>query len=135
MTDYVHVSNGDGVPVTAIVTTNRGIGSTELIVDSILNWPTHGITVSGTADDVTGVITDRTVFKYHLDGSIVIIEAFAAGYSDIGNMVGQVVMLKPTIEWANEVADNMSKVIYGTDSTPPSPSNLSDGTLYVQYVA
>ena len=105
MTDYIHVSNGDGVPVTAIVTTDRGIGSTNLIVDSVLNWATHGIAMSGTIDNDTGVITDKTVFKYHLEGSIIIIETFAAGYFDIGNTKDQVVVLKPTTEWGNEVAE------------------------------
>ena len=135
MINYIHASNGNGVPVTAIITTDRGIASTQLIVDSVLNWPTHGIAMSGTLDAITGAITEKTVFKYHLDGSIIIIETFAPGYSDIGNITGQVAVIKPTTAWADEVADNTSKIIYGIDATPPDPSGLSDGTLYIQYIA
>ncbi|HWT40630.1 MAG TPA: hypothetical protein VN081_05200 [Dongiaceae bacterium] len=107
MTDYLHVSNGSGIPVTALVTTDRGVGSTQLIVDSVLNWPPQGIVESGTRNATTGVITDKSVFYYHLDGSIITIESYAPGYHDIGNFKDQVVILKPTSEWANKVADRL----------------------------
>jgi hypothetical protein len=100
MTDYIHASNGDGIAATAIVTTVRGIGSTQLIVDTVLNWPHNGIALSENVDG-----TNKTVFRYHLDGSIITIETFAPGYSDIGNEIDQIVLLKPTAEWANEIAD------------------------------
>lgn len=135
MTDYIHASNGDGVPVTAIITTDRGISSTELIVDSILNWPTYGIGTSGTRDAITGVITDKTVFKYHLDGSIIVIETFAAGYSDIGNFTDQVVMLKPTTEWANKVADRVNEIELGAQwlngAGVPSNTLGNNGDYYL----
>lgn len=135
MTDYIHVSNGDGIPVTAIVTTDRGIGSTQLIVDSVLNWATHGIGMSGTLNPTNGEITEKTVFRYHLDGSIITIEKFTAGYIDIGNTADQIVVLKPTTEWGNAVADRVNEIEVGatwhSGAGAPSDSLGNDGDYYL----
>lgn len=132
MTDYIHVSDKTGIPVTATVTTERGVGSTELIVDSVQHWPARGIALSGTVVDATSILDDVTVFRYHLDGSIIIIESFAAGYDDIGNSVNQVVMIKPTTEWGNEVADKViSSSILALDNSKNITITIA-GNIFTQ---
>jgi X-X-X-Leu-X-X-Gly heptad repeat protein len=110
LADYLRASNGSGEAVMAVVVSNRLIGSSTLIVDSVLNWPTRGIATSGDLDINTGLIDPdtATVFKYHLDGSIVMIDGFAPGYSDVGNKANQVVVIKPATHWADQVATGIN---------------------------
>ena len=111
MSEYIRASDGNGVAVTATVTSDRGIGSLTLIVDSVLNWPHKGIATVGTAvydsDNNLTTITDPTVFKFHLDGSIIEIDGFAPGYTDNGNTIDQIVILKPTTDWADDIAESL----------------------------
>lgn len=103
--DYVAASDGTGEAVRAIVTTQRLVGATTLIVDSVENWPNKFIATSGTLDPVTGMLDDNTltVFKGTLSGSIITIDEYAPGYPDVGHTVNQVVVLKPSTLWADIV--------------------------------
>lgn len=109
MADNIRASNGNGPAVTATVTSERPVGSMTIIVDSVQNWPHKGIATSGVpVYDTLGNLThlvDTTVFEYHLDGSIIEIEAFSPGYTDIGNQPDELVILKPTTAWADTVAE------------------------------
>lgn len=107
--DYIRASNGDGEAVRAIVTENRGIGNLALVVDSVLNWPHKFFATAGTVVDDELDPETVTVFRGHLDGSIIMIEEFSPGYSDIGNLENQVVVLKPTTPWADAVAEAMEQ--------------------------
>lgn len=101
--DYVAASDGTGEAVRAIVTTIRNAGATTLLVDSVSHWPTKFIATSGNLDPLTGLLSTVTVFKGTRSGSIITITAFAPGYTDVGNTVGQVVVLKPSTLWADIV--------------------------------
>lgn len=103
--DYVAASDGTGEAVRAIVTTQRLVGATTLIVDSVENWPNKFIATSGTLDPVTGMLDDNTltVFKGTLTGSIITIDEYAPGYTDVGHSVNQIVVLKPSTLWADIV--------------------------------
>lgn len=124
LADYIRASNGDGEAVRAIVTAYRGIANTDLITDSVLNWPAKFVATSGSLDTSTGLLDPDTitVFKGHLTGSIITIEEFAPGYADIGNTIGQVVILKPNTLWADILAEALSaggaSVTIG--ATPPA---------------
>lgn len=109
--NYLRASNGAGEAVMAVVTTERTVGSTTLITDSVLNWPHRGIATSGVLDPVTGLIDPNTatVFKYHLDGSIIIIDEFAPGYPDVGNAKDEVVVIKPATLWADLLAERVDE--------------------------
>lgn len=126
--DYIRASNGDGEAVRAIVTEDRGIGNMALVVDSVLNWPHKFFATAGT---VVGDEFDPetvTVFRGHLDGSIIMIEEFSPGYSDVGNFENQVVVLKPTTPWADAVAESIGEggasVTIG--DTPPPDAQPGD---------
>ena len=103
--DYVSASDGTGEAVRSVITTERLIGATTLITDSVLHWPNKFIATSGTLDPVTGILDEDTitVFKGYLTGSIITIDEYAPGYTDIGHEVGQVVVLKPSTLWADIV--------------------------------
>lgn len=100
-------SNGDGEAVKANVTATRSIGVTTLQVDSVTNWPTNFIATSGVLNGETGYLDPATmvIFNGHLSGVNIIIDSFANGYSDLGNAVADVVILKPTTAWVDALVD------------------------------
>lgn len=118
--EYLAASDGNGEAVRAIVTTARGVGNMELITDSVTNWPNKFVATSGTLNPVSGVLEEGTitVFQGHLTGSIITIEEFAPGYTDIGHQVNESVMLKPSTHWADIVSANSGASIT-ISATPP----------------
>lgn len=98
-------SNGSGQAVRGAVTNARTIGSTTLKVDSVTNYPSQFIATTGKLGP-SGILDNTTVqvFFGHLSGADIIIDSFAPGYVDKGNSVADVVILKPTTAWADEVA-------------------------------
>lgn len=98
-------SNGSGQAVRGAVTDARAISSTTLKVDSVTNYPSQFIATTGKLGP-SGILDNTTVqvFFGHLSGADIIIDSFAPGYTDKGNSVADVVILKPTTAWADEVA-------------------------------
>jgi hypothetical protein len=64
------------------------------------------------------------VFRGHTNSGAIQIDAFAPGYTDVGNSVGQVVVLKPNTEWADLVAEAFDDI-----DTRLGVSLDPDGTL------
>lgn len=115
--DLISASNGNGEAAKAVVTTIRLATSTTLEVDSLLNWPDKFIATAGTLlPDGTLDPTKTTVFVGHKDGSDIAIDSFAPGYTDIGNAAGDIVVLKPTTRWVDELSDLFS-VSHAEDGT------------------
>lgn len=102
---YLSASNGIGEAAKATVSTARSIGATTLIVDSVSNFPAYFIATSGVLNDETGYFDPATmvVFLGHLSGANIIIDSFAPGYADIGNAALDIVVLKPTTKWVDEL--------------------------------
>lgn len=109
--DYLPVSNGSGDAVLMHVSSNRLVGATTLVVDSVTNVPTKFIATSGTLTSA-GLIdpATKTDFKGHLSGSNIIIDSFEPGSTDLGNTAGQVVIIKPNTGWANRVAAHLKNM-------------------------
>jgi hypothetical protein len=128
--DYLSASDGTGEAVRAIVTTTRGVGVMTLITDSVAKWPVKFVATSGTLDETTGLIDPDTltVFKGVRTGSIITIEEFAPGYTDIGHEVNQIVVLKPSTFWADllveAVLEGGSITIGPTPPPTPDPGDL-----------
>lgn len=103
--DYLPVSNGSGDSALMHVNAARIVGATTLTVDSITNVPAKFIATSGELLP-SGFIDPATVtnFKGHTSGSSLVIDSFEPGSTDVGNSVGQVVVIKPNTGWANRVA-------------------------------
>ncbi len=104
--NLINASNKSGEAVRASITAIRASGSTTITVDAMTNWPTNFIATSGTllAD---GTLNPATVlvFSGHKSGATIVIDTFAPGYTDAGNTVGQIVVIKPTTYWADNFAD------------------------------
>jgi len=81
-------------------------GSTTLDVDSMTNWSSDFIGTYGTPDGNGSVIPSSVrVFYGEISGSDINITGFAPGYTDNGNSVGDIVVIKPTTAWADELAE------------------------------
>lgn len=110
--EYLRASDGVGEAVRAIVVVEREVGSIEINVDSVLNWPSKFIATSGMIDTATGTFDPATVtvFYGHINGTYIEIEEFAPGYADLGNQENEVIVLKPTTPWADGVAASVSEL-------------------------
>ena len=136
--DLIRASNGSGDAVKATVTNARVIGSTTLQVDATTNWLSKFIATSGNVDG-TGAFVPATVTVFNgiLSGGNIEITSFAPGYTDLGNAPGQIVVLKPTTAWANEVAstlgvahnDNGSLKANSVTSTALAPGSVTSTAL------
>lgn len=110
-------SDGTGEAVLAHVTADRLVGSTTLLVDSTENWPANFIAVTGTLNSEGFIETaSMTQLRGHLDAGNIAIDSFEPGYADIGNVEDQVVIIKMTTEWANDVA-RLALVSHNDDGT------------------
>lgn len=127
--NYAALSASDGVgePSRATVQSpGRSIGSTAIPVDTTTNWP------AGTFIATTGTLlssgkldpTTVQVFYGTASGTTITITSFAAGYTDKGNTAGDVVVIKPSTEWANLVSDG----ILGTTQFPANFQNFVEST-------
>lgn len=111
----INASNGSGEAVRANVTAIRISGSTTIAVDSVTNWPASFIATSGKLLS-GGIISGAFVFNGHLSGSTIIIDSMAPGYTDTGNSVGDIVVIKPTTAWADTVGASLG-VSHNDDGT------------------
>lgn len=100
--DILKASDGTGEAPRATVTSLRSVSGTIIEVDTISNWPSTFVATTGT------LLTNQTldpatiqVFKGHVSGSDIVIDTFAPGYTDLGNSVGDVVVVKPSTLWAD----------------------------------
>lgn len=98
-------SDGSGEAIRATVQSpGRSIGSSVIPVNSITNWPTGQCIVTTGTLQPNDTINNVQVFYGTASSSEVTINSFAPGYTDLGNAAGDVVVIKPTTEWANLMA-------------------------------
>ena len=119
--EYLKASNGVGEAVRANVVVAREPGSAEINVDSILNWPQKFLATSGTLDASTGTFAPDTitVFYGHLSGSYLEIDEYAPGYSDTGNAMNEIIVIKPSTPWADKIAAYSGDGAYNIDGGEP----------------
>lgn len=113
--NLIKASDGTGNASTATVQTVRNSGVTTIIVDTVNNIPATFMGSMGTphtfVDPVTSeeitVISEATAvdFTGHVSGANLEIDSIAPGYVDNGSAVGDIVIIRPTTQWADEVAD------------------------------
>lgn len=103
--DNLPVSDGNGDAALAHVTADRLVAATTIEVDSVVNWPEKFIATYGTLDANNQITAaSKRDFIGHLSGADIIIDAFAPGSTDNGNVTNQVVIIKPNTHWADLVA-------------------------------
>jgi len=108
-------SDGTGNAAAPIIQAVRSPLAPTIIVNTVAKLPSSFMGTMGTphtfVDPVTSeeitVISEATAvdFTGHVDGTNIEIDAIAPGYTDLGNAVGDIIVIKPTTDWANNLAD------------------------------
>lgn len=106
--DYMKASDGTGDAPLMHVQADRSPGSSTLSVDTITKVPAKFIGTVGTPLP-SGLLDPATItnFKGHTNAGALQIDSYEPGSTDVGNVAGQVVIIKPTTSWANRVAQFM----------------------------
>lgn len=113
--DQVRASDGSGNAIVATVESSRAALASTINVDTVAGIPdsfmgsmgtAHTFTDPVTSEDIT-VISEATAvdFSGHVDGSNLEIDDIAPGYVDGGSEIGDIVIIRPTTQWADNVAD------------------------------
>lgn len=118
----IRASSSGGPAALATVQSQRSSSSLTISVDTVSNFNTGGfIATTGSPKNIaltSGenllVLENPMVFKGHVDSGNIIIDEVVNGYADNGNNIGDVVIVKPTSAWADEIADVLS--VSHTDS-------------------
>lgn len=113
--DKLRASDGSGNASVATVQSTRSGGASTIVVDTVQGINTNFYGTMGTPHTFTDPITSETItviseatavdFQGHVDGSNLEIDIIAPGYTDNGSAVGDIVIIRPTTQWADEVAD------------------------------
>jgi len=102
--DQLKGSDGTGPAALMTIQTLRAALSSTIVVDTVVGVPANFIGTMGTPDTGTGIITDASAvdFRGHVNGANLEIDAISPGFTDIGSAVGDVVVIKPTTDWADK---------------------------------
>jgi hypothetical protein len=122
----LNASNGNGESIRATVQSNRSIGSTALTVNATTNWPSGTFIATTGTLQANGTLNPVTVQVFYgtASGTAITITSYASGYTDQGSAIGDVVVLKPTTEWANIVAQG----VQGVTQFPDNFNNFVEST-------
>ena len=124
--DTLKASDGTGNASVATVQSVRSPGATTLVVDTVQGINTKFHATMGTPHTFVDPVTSETItviseasavdFVGHVDGSNLEIDTIAPGFTDAGSAVNDIVIVKPTTQWADEVA-NVLEVSLENDGT------------------
>ncbi len=113
--DQIRASDGSGNANVATVQSSRSGGASTIIVDTVLGINDTFMATMGTPHTFTDPITSETItviseatavdFAGHVDGSNLEIDTIAPGYTDGGSEVGDIVIIRPTTQWSDNVAE------------------------------
>ena len=119
-------SDGTGNASVATVQSVRSSGATTLVVDTVQGINTKFHATMGTPHTFVDPVTSETItviseasavdFVGHVDGSNLEIDTIAPGFTDAGSAVNDIVIIKPTTQWADEVAEVL-EVSHDDDGT------------------
>lgn len=135
--NLIKASDGTGNASTATVQTVRNSGVTTIIVDTVNNIPATFMGSMGTphtfVDPVTSeeitVISEATAvdFTGHVSGANLEIDSIAPGYTDLGSAVGDIIVIRPTTAWADNIATVLA-VAHSDNGSHKAPTTY-DGAL------
>lgn len=114
--EQIKGSDGSGSADVATVQNVRAPGASTIIVDTVVGINVAGFMGSmGTPHTFTDPITSETItviseatcvdFSGHVDGSNLEIDDIAPGQVDLGSEVGDIIIIRPTTQWADNVAE------------------------------
>ncbi len=126
--EIIKGSDGSGNANVMTVQNSRSPGASTIIVDTVLGVNGDGFAGSmGTPHTFTDPVTSETItviseatcvdFTGHIDGSNVEIDDIAPGYTDLGSEVGDIVIIRPTTQYADNLAEVL-EVTLNDDGTP-----------------
>lgn len=109
-------SDGSGNANLATIQSSRSPGATTIDVDTVLGINPAGFSGSmGTPHTFTDPITSEEItviseatcvdFTGHVDGTNLEIDDIAPGYTDAGSEIGDVVIIRPTTQYSDNLAD------------------------------
>lgn len=140
--DKLRASDGSGNASVATVQSTRSGGASTIVVDTVQGINTNFYGTMGTPHTFTDPVTSETItviseatavdFQGHVDGSNLEIDVIAPGYTDNGSAVGDIVIIRPTTQWADEVADVLD-VAHNDNGTLKNDSITSE-TLFTDNV-
>lgn len=138
--DYVKASDGAANASLMTVTNVRSPSATTVQVNTVANLPPKFYGSMGTPHTFTDPITSETItviseatavdFAGHVDGSNIEIDEIAAGYTDNGSEVGDIVIIRPVTSWANLVAEFLTptgSVVPFAGASAPNHWLMCDG--------
>jgi len=117
---YIPGSNGAGNASQMTVQNVRSPGASDILVNTVTGVPTkfygsmgapHTFTDPVTSEIIT-IISETTAvdFAGHVDTGKLVIDAIAPGYVDTrGSLVGDIVVIRPITEWANNIFNILSQ--------------------------
>ena len=114
--ETIKASDGSGNANVATVQSTRAALATTIVVDTVLGInPVSFAGTMGTPHTFTDPITSETItviseatavdFVGHVDGANLEIDTIAPGYTDAGSAIGDIVIIRPTTQWSDNVAD------------------------------
>ncbi|HYG84591.1 MAG TPA: hypothetical protein VD907_06995 [Verrucomicrobiae bacterium] len=112
---YLKASDGSGNASVATVQTARSGGASTIEVNTVQGIPAkfagsmgtpHTFIDPVTSEEITVISEDTAVdFFGHVDGSDLEIDQIAPGYTDNGSDVGDIIIIRPITEYANNLAN------------------------------
>lgn len=107
-------SDGSGNASVVTIQNARSPGATTIQGDTVQGINTDFFGTMGTPHTFTDPVTGETItvvseatavdFRGHVDGSNLEIDEIAPGYTDAGSSVGDIVIVRPTTQWADNIA-------------------------------
>lgn len=126
--EIIKGSDGSGNANLATVQSTRAPLALTIVVDTVLGINPAGFAgTMGTPHTFTDPVTSETItviseatavdFTGHVDGVNLEIDDIAPGYTDAGSEVGDIIIIRPTTQYADNLADVL-EVTLNDDGTP-----------------
>lgn len=138
--DYIKASDGAANASLMTISTVRAPLASTILVNTVANVPTRFMGSMGTPNTFTDPITGETItviseatavdFAGHVDGSNIEIDEIAPGYTDNGSAVGDIIIIRPTTQWADLLSQFLTPtgmISPFAGSTAPDNWLLCDG--------
>lgn len=121
MQSIAYIPGSDGAANASLMTVTdvRAPLASTILVNTVANVPDKFYASMGTPNTFTDPITGETItviseatavdFAGHVDGSNIEIDEIAPGYTDNGSEVGDIIIIRPITEWANNIHNILSQ--------------------------
>lgn len=118
----IKASDGSGNASIVTIQNVRSPGATTIVGDTVSGLPSgaegfyatmgtpHTFIDPVTSEEIT-VISEATAvdFSGHVDAGNIEIDDIAPGYTDLGSAVGDIVVIRPTTQWSDNVSDVLAE--------------------------